>query len=625
MTDSNNSERWLRQHLSRRAALRAAILGATIPGALYLAKAADSADAADDNIYIPGAPNFLELGHGWPGKETNAGKITYRQWSDALDIVGAGTAPANRKVKIWDDLYVGGLLNLRTYWVEPEVPRTWTAFIYARDINGQTKPFWKDATGTAQPLVARSATLVVAASNASPRSKLGADYVCDGTADEVEINAAIAALPSSGGKVVLTEGQFNIAAHIINLAKPNVALVGQGWEATKIASTSAMNEAVYTNQDYVRFADFTLDCSDQTGGNALKIQGSYGCFERLRIANAKDCALHIYEDYHQVRDCIFSGGIGTVLLDNSDYCLVSGNRFVNTSTYHAIAIKGLHNTVIGNTLTGCYGGITFQPPSSDCVVANNVIEGQSGDTPAIHLMGQDRISVRGNVIRDCTGNGIDTASPGDCCIIEGNLISKISSPTEGRGILFGGTGTVVSNNVCEMCDLEGIVGHGDHCTIVGNICKNNGQRLAVGRRRGISLDTNATYCLVANNRCYDDQAVKTQDWGLYVTDPGTDHNYIADNDFRGNGQGAVGTWTPGVNNVFRNNLGYATENKGAATIPDGQTTSRVGHGLAVTPSSVVLTARANASIWVTNVDSSGFTANRQGTSGPIDFYWYAEV
>ncbi len=39
------------------------------------------------------------------------------------------------------------------------------------------------------------AVFVIAASNASANSKLGADYVCDGTADNVEINEAIGLMP----------------------------------------------------------------------------------------------------------------------------------------------------------------------------------------------------------------------------------------------------------------------------------------------------------------------------------------------------------------------------------------------------------------------------------------------
>jgi len=62
--------------------------------------------------------------------------------------------------------------------------------------------------------VVRTATVVVAASDASAKSKAQADYVCDGTDDQVEIQAAIDSLPSSGGKVVLMEGEYNLASAV---------------------------------------------------------------------------------------------------------------------------------------------------------------------------------------------------------------------------------------------------------------------------------------------------------------------------------------------------------------------------------------------------------------------------
>ncbi len=54
---------------------------------------------------------------------------------------------------------------------------------------------------------AMAATVVVAASDSL--NKAAANYVCDGVADEVEIHAAIAALPATGGKVVLLEGNYS--------------------------------------------------------------------------------------------------------------------------------------------------------------------------------------------------------------------------------------------------------------------------------------------------------------------------------------------------------------------------------------------------------------------------------
>ncbi len=49
------------------------------------------------NIY---GTKYLEFGKGIT-KEINAGKIGYNVFSDALDIVGAGTLPNNRKLKFW--------------------------------------------------------------------------------------------------------------------------------------------------------------------------------------------------------------------------------------------------------------------------------------------------------------------------------------------------------------------------------------------------------------------------------------------------------------------------------------------------------------------------------------------
>lgn len=85
--------------------------------------------------------------------------------------------------------------------------------------------------------MSRGATLTIAASNATAKSKAAYDYVCDGTADDVEINAAIASLDGIGGCVELSEGTSNIgsASTPIILDKDNVWLKGQG-KATVISS-----------------------------------------------------------------------------------------------------------------------------------------------------------------------------------------------------------------------------------------------------------------------------------------------------------------------------------------------------------------------------------------------------
>lgn len=61
------------------------------------------------------------------------------------------------------------------------------------------------------------AILTVAATDTPAAQKANADYVCDGTADDVQIQAAIDAVaqnPSGGGEVVLLQGTYSIAATI---------------------------------------------------------------------------------------------------------------------------------------------------------------------------------------------------------------------------------------------------------------------------------------------------------------------------------------------------------------------------------------------------------------------------
>ena len=61
----------------------------------------------------------------------------------------------------------------------------------------------------------------------------------------------------------------------------------------------------------------------------------------------------------------------------------------------------------------------------------------------------------------------------------------------------------------------------------------------------------------------------------------------------------------------------------AGQIDGGNSTEVITHGLGVTPSSVFLTPRGNALIWVTTVGATTFTVNRTGTSGALGFYWLA--
>ena len=73
-------------------------------------------------------------------------------------------------------------------------------------------------------------TIFIAASDATPEDKAAAGpaYTCDGVADEVQINLAIAALPVYGGRIVFSGGHFYLANPITPGA--NTTFSGQGQD-----------------------------------------------------------------------------------------------------------------------------------------------------------------------------------------------------------------------------------------------------------------------------------------------------------------------------------------------------------------------------------------------------------
>jgi hypothetical protein len=90
------------------------------------------------------------------------------------------------------------------------------------------------------------AAFFVAASNATDKEKRIADYQCDGTADDVQIQAAISALPTGGGKVVLSAGIFYVAAPLQlyrNIQDFSLELIGAGIGNTTITQKDGANLA----------------------------------------------------------------------------------------------------------------------------------------------------------------------------------------------------------------------------------------------------------------------------------------------------------------------------------------------------------------------------------------------
>lgn len=121
-----------------------------------------------------------------------------------------------------------------------------------------------------------AATVVVAASDSL--KKRSANFVCDGTDDDVEIQAAIDA--ANGGSIAFSEGTFNISG-TIELDRP-IALRGQGMYETKIKRAVDGIDMVHMASHSVIVEDLAIDGAEQSGGGFYQWWGDpyYGVYLR---------------------------------------------------------------------------------------------------------------------------------------------------------------------------------------------------------------------------------------------------------------------------------------------------------------------------------------------------------
>ena len=105
-------------------------------------------------------------------------------------------------------------------------------------------------------------TTIVAASDSSAADKAAAAYVCDGVNDHVEIQAALNALPSSGGVVLLSSGTYNCAGIIA--PKAGSTLMGDGESRTNLVFTR--DGRINVDREYVTLDGFNVKGSGYSSG-----------------------------------------------------------------------------------------------------------------------------------------------------------------------------------------------------------------------------------------------------------------------------------------------------------------------------------------------------------------------
>jgi len=178
-------------------------------------------------------------------------------------------------------------------------------------------------------------TIFIAASNASNFSKQKADIVCGGTNDQVKINDAISRLSNTGGRIVLSEGTFNLSNYITISGYNNLSICGMGPGSTTITGSIY---GLSAKTDYLLLRDFS-----STGNIHL-----YG--DHIRITNVN--ALQIS-------------------FSSANYLVMRGCKMGILK----VTGSGTKNVFIGNILSHLpYSGYAIFYDLTDSLISNNVFE-----------------------------------------------------------------------------------------------------------------------------------------------------------------------------------------------------------------------------------------------------------
>lgn len=207
-------------------------------------------------------------------------------------------------------------------------------------------------------------------SSSTSKHMLTADYYCSGTNDQTVINNAISALPSTGGKIVLLEGTYNISGQI-NVNKPNVTICGMGNSTVLNCKQGIWGIAATQTNFTVANLKMTFDTYNGNGNSiCIYASGSRCKFENLDLSNAVygiNCGggysiirnvtatdnrinIHLGSGHNVVSDCYSENAQETGVRIEGEYNIVANCHISDAEIYGILLISGGKNKVAGNVI-----------------------------------------------------------------------------------------------------------------------------------------------------------------------------------------------------------------------------------------------------------------------------------
>ncbi len=312
------------------------------------------------------------------------------------------------------------------------------------------------------------------------------DYLCDGTDDQVEINAAINALPSTGGEVVILTGTYNISAplsftnqKIIGEHRPSVILKRQNYSSSNFAFITLGSHSSIENLTI----DGNLGQAPDLSRELITMKDFTGV-KNCDIKNYNYVFLYTKGSNTLISNNYFCNGLNSCIDVRYNFSLVAGNT-IDNFTYSGIRCSANCNKIINNPVTDCLTGIyctnNSTTPGYNLIIGNYVnigtakyISGYTGAGNGIQLIfsgsfPDDRESgwiVDSNIIQDFTNNGISIRV--NNVLVCNNLIYANQSTANQCGIFVSGDRNNVTDNYISAA-VKSILASGDNNLIANNL------------------------------------------------------------------------------------------------------------------------------------------------------------
>lgn len=404
--------------------------------------------------------------------------------------------------------------------------------------------------------------IVVAASDTPAALKVIADYICDGTADQSEINTALGVADS----VYLMPGTYLVNASISLASNKNLIGAGRNSTIIKLANSSQgtgisliVNSDTTNGNAKIRIAHLKLDENSinnisstvkTVGIEFIKVNDSV--FEDLYVfdfvngANATSAGMRLDTCTRcVVKNCFFEknhyGGaleltastenaiIGNVFLQNwgngidlngsSHRNTIEGNLCINNSLYGVRILNSNENTVRGNVCRlNDSGAINIYGGNYNVIAAN--VSREDGSLQE----SSGAIEIRGNLAPTYSKRNI----------VIGNLV--VDSWMSGIGVWLNAQENIVKGNYIRGSKWHGIsVENACHDNeIVGNYCIENSQELN-NTYDNIIILTNSDYNNVQMNTSRQGATANKPRYGLRIDTANCDGNFVTNNDLRSSG------------------------------------------------------------------------------------------